>query len=58
MSQTLESLSERRFWATDETWSEDFACQDNDFYQIFEVIVSTSENILNYTNVVLWKQVK
>ena len=30
-----------------ETGSEHFACQDNGLSQIFKLIVSTSENILN-----------
>ena len=34
-----------------ETESGHFACQDSDFSQIFKLIVSASEKILNNTNV-------
>jgi len=41
-----------------ETRNEHFRCQGSGFSQIFQLIVSTSEKILNNINVVLKRQVK
>ena len=42
----LERLSARRFWATTKTGSEDLACQDGGLSQVFKLIVSTIEKVL------------
>ena len=48
----------RRFWATDGNGSEYFAYQDSGLSQIFKLIVSISEKILNNRNTVVRRQVK
>ena len=51
-------LRKRRFWATDGNGSEYFAYQDSGLSQIFKLIVSISEKILNNRNTVVRRQVK
>ena len=50
-------------WAGDDfepptgTGTKEFACQDSDLYQIFRLIVTTSEKILHNINVEVCRQV-
>ena len=46
------------FEARTETGSEYFACQDSALSQIFKLIVSTSQKILDNINAVVWREVK
>ena len=48
----------RRFWATDGNGSEYFAYPDGDLSEIFKLIVSISEKMLNNRNTVVRRQVK
>ena len=47
------SLSKQHFWATD--GSEHFMCKQSGLSQIFKLIVSASEKILDNINVAVWR---